>query len=276
MSLDARVAAIAAALAVGITFACCSGGDALRAITYANTALAASALLYLVHAWLGAEAVGRAATTLAAAGATGVLAALAAGMLHAGQLAMGLCEDIALLSAAAVLAYLGIERAYRTRSGGMVVMAAVMAAVLCQIWLIARGFTANALPPRGLASYWEAGHRFAFGLGYCSLAAGATLAMFAHGGARYSAPAAVHALLSVGAPVLALGAGMGGVWILFEPGAVPPAAMRVAASAVASALVLAAWMGLRDPRDPRAPRLTLAAFAVASAGLLASAPAAAG
>ena len=116
--------------------------------------------MYASYLWLRTELVGRAATLLAAFGALGVVAGLALGALQSGAARIGLYEGTALFSAAAVLAYLGIERAYGSRSAGILVMPAVMVAVLCEMWLIGHGLAMPGRPPNGLAAYWEA-NRFA-------------------------------------------------------------------------------------------------------------------
>lgn len=237
--------------------------------TYANTALAGSAILYVVHGWLHAEPAGQAASALAAAGAAATIAVLGLGAAAGASSVEGLYEGTALLSALAVLAYLAMERAYRNRRAGAAVMAAVMAAVLCEMWLIARGLAGAGAPARGLGEYWEAAHRFAFFLGYCALAAAALCAAFAQARrAPGGFAGATLAWLSVGAPLLALATGMGAVWIAVDRPLVRDAA-PIALAALAMALSAGAWARARAPAEAQPGRDIAAAFAAASAALAA-------
>lgn len=241
-------------------------------VTYANTALAASMAMYTTHLWLRTELVGRAATALATVGALGVLAGLALGALQTGAARIGLYEGTALFSSAAVLAYLCLERAYRNRSAGIVVMSAVMLAVLCEMWLIVHGLAAPGRPPDGLAAYWEAAHRFAVSLGYCALAlagglAAVGLARRSSGEARESV-ATLFAVLSVGAPVLLLGVCMGAVWAVTDIRGSNRAAGFLIVSVLATTVAMLAWARMRGQGEAQRARLVLGAFVASTAGLL--------
>lgn len=244
--------------------------DSLWGVTCANTALAGATLLYLSYQWCQTEIVGRAATALAGGGALGVVGIVAISALRDHGSGPGLFEGTALLSAAAVIAYLAMERVYRNRSAGVVVMAAVMVAVLCEMWLITEGHAAGGRPAGGLDRYWGAGHRFAFCLGYLPIAFAAFLGLQARLGR--SPPRAVsrevmHASLSVGALLLVLGAGFGAVWSLFDLGEMPRLAREVALSWLVAGLAAAAWSRVRHPDDPRLPRYGIVVFVLATATL---------
>jgi hypothetical protein len=242
-------------------------------VTYANTALAASAAMYAAHLWLRTDLVGRAATALAGIGALGVLAGLVLGTLQAGSGRAGLYEGIALFSALVVLAYLGLERSYRSRSAGILVMPAVMLAILCEMWLILQGLAAPGRPPDGLAGYWESGHRFAMSLGYCPLAAAgclAALAITARNGDASAAVARLSAMVSVGAPLLLLGATMGAVWAVVDGPASSRAAGFVVVAVLTAAVALLASVRMRRQDAMRGARLALGVFLVSTAGLFAA------
>jgi hypothetical protein len=245
-----------------------------RWVTYANTALAGSTAMYAVHLWLRTELVGRAATALAMAGALGVVAAVALGILRSGAAGLALYEATALFSAAAVVAYLGLERAYRSRSVGIAVMPVVMLAVLCEMWLIVQGLAAQGKPADGLSGYWEAACRFAMCLGYCPLAIAGGLAavlLARRRGVDAVFPgAALSAAFSVGAPLLLLGAGMGAVGMLTDLGGPSRSAGPFAVSVVAAAVALLAWAGMRGQDDAQRARLALGVFIASTAGLLAA------
>ena len=244
--------------------------DALRWVTWANTALAASTVLYLVYLWFRSEPTGVAASALAAGGAAGLVLTLALQSRGASSSGLGLFEGTALLSAGAVLAYLAMEGAYRNRSAGIVVMPAVMAAVACEIWLIDNGLASAGYPPGGLAAYWEASHRFAFCLGYCPLALAAGLALAASLGRPLPDPAARGAMataLGVGAPLIALGAGMGTVRALVVPEAPAGIAAELVLTWLAAALALGVWTRAQYRADPQLTRHAFIVFALATAGL---------
>ncbi len=151
-----------------------------RLISYANLLLIGSALLYLAHLWFSAEAVGKWATGLAAAGAIGVSAALLTRwfetyhVLQEGHVPISnLYEVTALFSAITVITYLAMESVYRTRAAGAFVMPIVLSAVLFEIWLAANGQAgpSNLMP--ALKSYWMHAHVLANFIGYGAFAVAA-------------------------------------------------------------------------------------------------------
>lgn len=245
-----------------------------RWVTYANTVLAGSTAMYAAYLWLRTELVGRAATLLAALGALGVVAGLALGALQSGAARIGLYEGTALFSAAAVLAYLGIERAYGSRSVGILVMPAVMVAVLCEMWLIVHGLALSGRPPNGLSAYWEAGHRFAMSLGYCPVALAGGLAALAlvrrAEGVTPQSAAALSAAFSIGAPLLLVGAAMGAIWTVCDLHAFRRPAGFLLVSVLATGVVLLALTGMRGRDGIQRARLALGVFIAATAGLLAA------
>jgi hypothetical protein len=242
-----------------------------RWVTLANTALAASTALYATYLWLRVDVVGRAATGLAALGALGVLAGLAVAALATGNARVGLYEGTALLSAAAVIAYLCLERTYRSRDAGIVVMPAVMVSIACEMWLIAHGLALPGSLPEGFGVYWEAGYRFAMALGYGPIALAGAVAALALAGRRGGAPApGLAAGLAVGAPLLLLAAGMGAAWTLFDAQASARPAGFLFMSALATAAALLGWRRMRELDALRQARLALGVFVVATAGLLAA------
>lgn len=242
--------------------------------TYGNTALAGSALLYAAYLRLRAESVGRAASLLATCGAAGLFWGLSLGQFGAQFGRIGLYEGTAMLTLFAIVAYLAIEQAYDNRGAGALVMAAVMLAVLCEMWLIAHDHAATARIDGGLGVYWTAGQRFAISLGYCALALGAALAPFAaaraHRGIRAPSALAVLAALAAGASLLLLGSGMGTIAAL--TGAGPP--LRVGAEAALGALIAvlaaATWRALCGQAAQRLARGAITLHLAASAGLLAA------
>jgi len=247
--------------------------SSFRWVTLANTALAASTALYATYLWLRLDVVGRVATGLAALGAIGVLAGLVVAALATGTARVGLYEGTALLSAAAVIAYLCLERAYRNRDAGIVVMPAVMLAVACEMWLIAHGLALPGSPPEGFGAYWEAGYRFAMALGYGPIAlagAVAALALAARRGGAPDSAARLSAGLAVGAPLLLLAAGMGAAWTLIDAQASARPAGFLFMSSLATAAALLAWLRMRELDARRQARLVLGVFVVATAGLLAA------
>ena len=267
--------AVVASGAEGAVVATLAAGEGGRwgCATLANTLLAGAAILYGAFAWLRQEAVGCAATALAGAGALGVFLALG---LHAPEIrasGAGLFEAMAALSAGAVLAYLAMERIYGNRSAGFAVMAAVMLAVLCEMWLIAGGAASGAAPDGGLGPYWMTAHQFALAIAYGPIAAAALLAALsrARPASRIATSWATHALLSVGAPLLVLAGGMGAAWLALERPA-PQAAAGAAFAALCAALVMGSWARTRGPHDPRLGRRACGAFLVASAAMVAVAP----
>jgi hypothetical protein len=222
-------------------------------ITFANTALAASTAAYLACLWKRSPRVGRAASMLAAFGAVGVPLGLffdsqgPAPFAPSGpRLPPGLYEGTALLSAAAVLGCLAMERAYRTRKTAALVMPAAMLAVTCEIWLLRKGFSASGIPVPDLAGDWAAAFRFALCLGYVALAAGAAHALHALLRARTSEneadgrhAGAIAASVTVGAALLltssvigalsaaAGAAASGGALALLPAAGLLPAALRM-------------------------------------------------
>jgi len=115
----------------------------VHASLLATLLLALSAVLYLAHALVRDPHVGRAASALAAAGASGVIGAslvrwvevewMAPGTLdYAGQY-----ESLTWLAAIAVYLYLCIEDIYETRLAGGFVLPSVVAALGLAAWLIA-------------------------------------------------------------------------------------------------------------------------------------------
>lgn len=151
-------------------------------ISCANLLLIASTVLYVSHLWFTAQAVGRWASGLAAAGALITILALATDWIEtyylhrAGHVPLNsLYEVMALLNAITVVIYLVMERVYRTRAAGAFVMLIVFSAVLFQIWLAANG---EALPERRMAAlttYWMHAHVLGTFIGYGAFAVAAAM-----------------------------------------------------------------------------------------------------
>ncbi len=151
-----------------------------KLISYANLLLVGSGVLYLAHLWFTANAVGKWATGLAAAGAIGVSAALLVRWFETYHVLLeghvpisNLYEVTALFSAITVVIYLAMESVYRTRSAGAFVMPIVLGAVLFEIWLAANGQAdpSNLIP--ALKSYWIHAHVLADFIGYGAFAVAA-------------------------------------------------------------------------------------------------------
>ena len=259
--------AAAGALALG-SRAELGGPEVFRWITYANTVLAASTVLYAAYLWLPSEApVGRAASGLAAGGAAGVLATLLLGLATGADRGPGLHEGTSLFAAAAVIAYLALERTYGTRSAGIVVMSVVMVAVLCEMWMIRNGLTGAGALRAGFAGYWIEGHRLAVCLGYCPVVAAAAMVPLETRQALPTARRAMLAAVWLGAPLLLLGAGMGMIGLLMSRDAGISAYNALAFVALSAPLAIAARMTARGADDPRLAWHALAIFVVSTAGL---------
>ena len=151
-----------------------------KLISYANLLLVGSGVLYLAHLWFTANAVGKWATGLAAAGAIGVSAALLVRWFETYHVLLeghvpisNLYEVTALFSAITVVIYLAMESVYRTRSAGAFVMPIVLGAVLFEIWLAANGQAdpSNLIP--ALKSYWMHAIVLANFIGYGAFAVAA-------------------------------------------------------------------------------------------------------
>lgn len=250
-------------------------------ITYANTALAGSTVLYVAHFWFRSEPVGRSATLLAALGALGVVASLALNGTtgadgHRSGVEFGLYEGTAVFSSAAVLAHLAMERIYRSRETALLVMPVVMLGVLCEIWLVARGVAMPSRPAPELDSYWDAGQRFAVGLGYSAFSAAAVLSVLVlvqhaaeDADAHARQVAGILGAAAVGLALLLLGGGMGAIGSLLTDASaygIPAGLLTAPALVISMALlVLAQWHGYSARR---LAWCQLGAFAMATVSLL--------
>lgn len=250
-----------------------------RWVTHANTALAGAAAVYLAYHWLGVEQVGQAASLLAALGALGVPLGLLADAAQAAPLRgadseFGLYEGTALFSAAAVFLYLAMERVYRNRTAALLIMPAVLLAVLCEMWLVARGVAAPGRPAPLLSGYWALGQRFAACLGYGALAAAAACGAWVltrdSGDARALRPQAeaIVGSAAIGAPMLLVGTGMGAAWSLTGDGGFALGGAGATLPALLAALALLALVRRRSPNTRRLAWYAVVAFAISAAGLL--------
>lgn len=153
-----------------------------KLISYANLLLIVSTLLYLAHLKFTTETLGKWATGLATAGASGVIIALLMRwfesyyVLQEGHAPItNLYEVTALFSAITVVIYLAMELTYRSRSAGAFVMPIVVSAVLFEIWLVStgQGGPGNLVP--ALKSYWMHAHVLANFIGYGAFAVAAAM-----------------------------------------------------------------------------------------------------
>lgn len=152
-----------------------------RLTSSANVLLAIAAVLYLLHLRATSKLVGRWATGLATLGAVVVVAGLFTRVYEMHQswmsegrgIAFSVHEGAVLLTAITVVAYLMMERSYRNRSAGALVMPIVLFAVAFEIWLVANGQAAGVLHGSTLSVYWLSAQLLAylFGFGAFTLAA---------------------------------------------------------------------------------------------------------
>jgi cytochrome c-type biogenesis protein CcsB len=154
--------------------------------TYGNLLFVVSAVVYIAHLWLPAEAVGKWATGLATGGMIAVLVGLLSRWFEMHEVLQdghapvsNLYEVTMLFSAITVLIYLGMESAYRNRAAGAFVMPIVLSAVGFELWLVYDGQAnpSNLVP--ALKSYWMYSHVLANFIGYAAFAvAGAMGVMY--------------------------------------------------------------------------------------------------
>lgn len=149
--------------------------------SYANLLLICAAMLYVGHLRFTAQAVGRAASGFAAAGALCLLLGISMRWMEIVYLRSagppppsGLYEVMSLFSAITVVIYLVMERVYRTRSAGAFVMPIVVSAVLFEIWLLSNEQAASGQLPL-FKSYWIHAHVLANFIGYGGFAVAASL-----------------------------------------------------------------------------------------------------
>lgn len=145
--------------------------------TYGNTLLAVATAIYLANLWFRAEAVGRWGSRLAAAGAAVVLAG---SFTHWYEMERVLPRELAgaanlygallVVSAITVLAYLGVEHAYRNRSAGAVFMPIIMSAVATEIWLLSHGQGLPSADTLSLIGYWMDARTLAAVIGFAAFA----------------------------------------------------------------------------------------------------------
>jgi hypothetical protein len=115
----------------------------VHASLLATLLLALSAVLYLAHVLVRDRLIGRAASALAAAGASGVIGASLVRWVEVEWMAPGVLdyasqyEAVTWLAAIAVYIYLCIEDIYQTRLAGGFVLPSVLAALGLAGWLIA-------------------------------------------------------------------------------------------------------------------------------------------
>lgn len=145
--------------------------------SYANVLLAAATLVYLVHLWFTAPAVGKWASGLATAGAVGLLVALLTlwfethQVLEEGHVPISnLYEVTIFFTALTTLIYLILESYSRNRHPGAFVMPIVVAGIGFELWLVSQGSAGpqNLVP--ALKSYWMHAHVLANFIGYGAFA----------------------------------------------------------------------------------------------------------
>jgi len=151
-----------------------------RLTSCSNLLLAIAAVLYLGHLRMTSMAVGRWATGLATVGVIGAVAGLLTRCfeLHQSMVTgngsfFNAHEGTALLTAITVLVYLVMERNYRSRAAGALVMPIVLFAIAFEIWLVANGQASGTLQGSALNSYWLNAQLLAnvFGFGLFTMAA---------------------------------------------------------------------------------------------------------
>jgi hypothetical protein len=131
----------------------------------ATAVLAASTVLYVLHALAGLHRAAPWTTRLAALGAAALLAATALRWIESrwllphGLLDFSLAlEAPALTTAAAVLAHLAIERHFGSRDSGALVMPVVLASLVLQAWLmrdVAQSLALAAVVDRHFGPLWH-------------------------------------------------------------------------------------------------------------------------
>lgn len=131
----------------------------------ATAALAASTVLYVLHAFVGLRDAAPWTTRLAGLGAMALLAASALRwiesrwLLPLGLLEFNLAlEAPALTTAAAVIAHLAIERYFASRDSGALVMPVVLVSLVLQAWLmrdVAQAAGLAAVIDRQFGSLWH-------------------------------------------------------------------------------------------------------------------------
>lgn len=151
---------------------------------YANLLLVGSALLYVATTWFDSELTGRLASSLATVGAAAALVALAVRWVETYYLHRpghhpldGQFEILALFNAITVVAYLIMERVYRSRSAGAFVMLIVLAAVLFQAWLAAHDLSKVGHAVEVIRTYWMLAHVLSNFIGYAAFTAAAAMAV---------------------------------------------------------------------------------------------------
>lgn len=154
-----------------------------RLAGYANLLLVGAAVLYTAHLWLKSPLVGRLASGVAATGAATALVALAVRWFETyylqrpGHVPLNvLYEVMALFNALTVVAYLIIERVYRSRSAGAFVMLIVLAAVLFQIWLLSHDHDTSVAAGATLRHYAVHAHVLGSFIAYAAFAGAAAMA----------------------------------------------------------------------------------------------------
>ncbi|HEY0845492.1 MAG TPA: cytochrome c biogenesis protein CcsA [Noviherbaspirillum sp.] len=151
-----------------------------KLLGYGNLLLIASTVVYVLHLWFTADAVGRWASALAGAGALACFLALSTRWFEVYYLHRpghflfsALYETVALFTTITVIIYLLMERVYRTRAAGAFVMLIVFAAVLYQVWLATYDQVIPGSRIRILKSYWMHAHVLGNLIGYGAFAVAA-------------------------------------------------------------------------------------------------------
>lgn len=145
--------------------------------SYANVLLGGATLIYILHLWFTAPAVGKWASGLATAGAIGLLVALLTRWFETHQVLeeghvpiSNLYEVTIFFTALTTTIYLILESFSRNRHPGAFVMPIVMAGIGFELWLVSQG---NAGPQNlvpALKSYWMHAHVLANFIGYGAFA----------------------------------------------------------------------------------------------------------
>jgi ABC-type transport system involved in cytochrome c biogenesis permease subunit len=154
----------------------------LTLISYANLLLIAATILYVLHLWFRAHAVGLWATSLSAVGALG----LVSGLLVRGTESYfkhstesmslnSLSEVMSLFSAITVIIYLVMEWVYRTRSAGAFVMPIVAVAIIFEAFGGANHHITVENKLSIYRSYWVHAHLLSNVIAYCAFALAATM-----------------------------------------------------------------------------------------------------
>jgi hypothetical protein len=142
-------------------------------VTWGNTLIAAATVLYVANPYLSVRPVGKWASRLAIAGSVVLVLDLAARLLGVVRVSgiirqpyVDIYDVVSVIVPMAVIWYLVVEHASRSRAAGVLIMPVIVILIGVEMWLLAENAGSTQFLLIGLRDYWGQAYLVAHVVGY--------------------------------------------------------------------------------------------------------------